>query len=283
MHRPSDYYGYTDDDSELMYLLDKPAARPVGDGWVWLKHTVRILGLGLGQWLLALALIGISGIAVALAVAVAANHFGFTAATAAQADWGVRLGLLGVVAVLLLLPLLFAAGLSSCAAAMAEEGEFPVSRLFAGFGARMGSLAALGFLWLLMLLACAMFRQLAGGLPADALCFAVFVLCNWLVLPLLMEQGIAPLRAMGMSFSGCLKNIVPLSCYVVALLAALYLFGRVVLAGMGYIDAHWGKTDVWGQALKFLLVWLTAVPFVVLIPVAGYVSYRNIWTSAPLR
>ena len=104
-----------------------------------------------------------------------------------------------------------------------------------------------------------------------------------LVLPLLMEQGIAPLRAMGMSFSGCLKNIVPLSCYVVALLAALYLFGRVVLAGMGYIDAHWGKTDVWGQVLKFLLVWLTAVPFVVLIPVAGYVSYRNIWTSAPLR
>ena len=204
MHRPSDYYSYTDDDSELMYLLDKPAARPVGDGWVWLKHTVRILGLGLGQWLLALALIGISGIAVALAVAVAANHFGFTAAAAAQADWGVRLGLLGVVAVLLLLPLL-------------------------------------------------------------------------------MEQGIAPLRAMGMSFSGCLKNIVPLSCYVVALLAALYLFGRVVLAGMGYIDAHWGKADVWGQVLKFLLVWLTAVPFVVLIPVAGYVSYRNIWTSAPLR
>ena len=192
--------------------------------------------------------------------------------------WALALGLI-IVLFINMLPLVFSAGFVSIAAGVAEEGEFVFSRLFAGFGEQFGQLVKLLLFWLLASFALGMLLGIAklGNSPWVLLPVAVmFLLCNWMVLPLIMLQGVSPLDAIWMSLVGSLKNILPQGGFVLAMLAVLLGVSFLAVDGLRLL-AQGGS---W-VSLLLLLVFYTVLCTV--FPIIGYVSYRNIWTSAPLE
>ena len=65
MRNDDNYYGYHNDyDSGMLYLMEQPALRPLGDAPVWLKHALLMLGGKLLQWVLATVLMFASIIAM---------------------------------------------------------------------------------------------------------------------------------------------------------------------------------------------------------------------------
>ena len=104
----------------------------------------------------------------------------------------------------------------------------------------------------------------------------LFLLCNWMALPLIVLQGVSPLDAIWMSLVGSLKNILPQGGFVLAILAVLLGVSFLAVDGLRLL-AQGGS---W-VSLLLLLVFYTVLCTV--FPIIGYVSYRNIWTSEPLE
>jgi len=105
----------------------------------------------------------------------------------------------------------------------------------------------------------------------------LFLLCNWMVLPLIMLQGVSPLDAIWMSLVGSLKNIVPLAGFVVVMLSLVFGVWMVAMTGF----ASFARDGFSSVFLLLMLIFYTAL-FTVF-PIISYVSYRNIWTSALLK
>jgi uncharacterized membrane protein len=175
----------------------------------------------------------------------------------------------------------FAAGVMLGCRAQREGGEIEVGHLFAGFKDKFGVLAAVGAIYLVALLVIALsvglvtgvglFALLGGGDPnaADAagalmtLLLAVLIMFA-LMLPVMMAIWFAPalvvldgrgaVEAMKESFSGCLKNIVPMLLYSVVLLVAMVVAS--IPLGLG---------------------WLVLGP---VLAASVYVSYRDIYFAS---
>ena len=98
-----------------------------------------------------------------------------------------------------------------------------------------------------------------------------------MALPLIVLQGVSPLDAIWMSLIGSLKNIVPLAGFVVAMLSVVFGIWKVAVTEF----ASFTQYDVNIPLVLFGLVFYPAL-FAVF-PIISYVSYRNIWTSAPLE
>ena len=279
MRNDDNYYGYHNDyDSGMLYLMEQPALRPISDTLVLLKHALLMLGGKLLQWILAMVLMLASIMAIGFVLTLGLEALGIAEAFRQREMWALALGLI-IVLFINMLPLVFSAGFVSIAAGVAEEGEFVFSRLFAGFGEQFGQLVKLLLFWLLASFALGMLLGIAklGNSPWVLLPVAVmFLLCNWMVLPLIMLQGVSPLDAIWMSLVGSLKNILPLGGVVLARLAVVG--GGSVVGGVGLRLLAQGGSWV---SLLLLLVFYTVLCTV--FPIIGYVSYRNIWTSAPLE
>ena len=225
MRNDDNYYGYNNDyDSGMLYLMEQPALRPISDTLVLLKHALLMLGGKLLQWILAMVLMLASIMAIGFVLTLGLEALGIAEAFRQREMWALALGLI-IVLFINMLPLVFSAGFVSIAAGVAEEGEFVFSRLFAGFGEQFGQLVKLLLFWLLASFALSMLLGIAklGNSPWVLLPVAVmFLLCNWMVLPLIMLQGVSPLDAIWMSLVGSLKNIVPLAGFVVVMLSLVF-------------------------------------------------------------
>lgn len=278
MRNDNNYYGYNDYNSSVLYLLEQPASRPVGDAIVWLKHLLVLLGGKLLQWILTAALMCISTAVICGGLLFVLHLLGFEEALKQKEAWTWAATILFILFVNML-PLFFMAGFVSIVAGVAEEGEFTFGRLFAGFGDPMLQLIKLFLFWLLVSFALGLLAGIAGikGGWLVLLVVLLFLLCNWMVLPLIVLQGVSPLDAIWMSLVGSLKNIVPQGGFVLAMLAMVLGSSFWAVNGLRLLMQH-------GNNWLFLL--LLAVFYTVLcavFPIISYVSYRNIWTGAPLE
>ena len=271
------YYGYNDYGSDTLYLLEQPASRPVGDAVVWLKHLLVLLGGKLPQWVLTTVLMFISIMVMVIGLGLVLDALGFEAALKQKEAWVFVVMIVGVLFINML-PLFFMAGFVSIVAGVAEEGKFAFGRLFAGFGDPMLQLIKLFLFWFLVSFALGLLAGIAGikgGWPV-LLVVLLFLLCNWMALPLIVLQGVSPLDAIWMSLVGSLKNILPQGGFVLAMLAVLLGVSFLAVDGLRLL-AQGGS---W-VSLLLLLVFYTVLCTV--FPIIGYMSYRNIWTSAPLE
>ena len=280
MRNDDNYYGYHNDyDSGMLYLMEQPALRPISDTLVLLKHALVMLGGKLLQWILAMVLMLASIMAIGFVLTLGLEALGVAEAFHQREMWALALGLI-IVLFINMLPLVFSAGFVSIAAGVAEEGEFVFSRLFAGFGEPFGQLVKLLLFWLLASFALGMLLGIAkpGSSPWVFLPMVLlFLLCNWMVLPLIMLQGVSPLDAIWMSLVGSLKNIVPLAGFVVVMLSLVFGVWMVAMTGF----ASFARDGFSSVFLLLMLIFYTAL-FTVF-PIISYVSYRNIWTSALLK
>lgn len=189
--------------------------------------------------------------------------------------------LLGSLAVNLLTPVL-TAGFMLGAHEQRQGGSFELRHLFAGFSRNPGSLILVGVLYLVgmigvfmvvgMTVGGAVFAMAGGmqGGASDAEVAAMllqgpmllaFLIAMALMFPLMMAywfapalvalEDVKPLRAMGLSFRACLKNVLPFLIY--SLIALVLMIVAMIPIGLGLL---------------------------VLVPVmlaAMYVSYRDIF------
>jgi hypothetical protein len=280
MRNDDNYYGYHNDyDSGMLYLMEQPALRPLGDAPVWLKHALLMLGGKLLQWVLATVLMFASIIAMGSVLLFALRALGINQAVQQKEMWAWAVVLI-VVWFINMLPMVFSAGFVAIAAGVAEDGEFAFRRLFAGFGEQFGQLVKLALFWMLAAFALGMLLGIAkpGSSPWVFLPMVLlFLLCNWMVLPLIMLQGVSPLDAIWMSLVGSLKNIVPLAGFVVVMLSLVFGVWMVAMTGF----ASFARDGFSSVFLLLMLIFYTAL-FTVF-PIISYVSYRNIWTSALLK
>src|SRR3954471_6951403 len=228
---------------------------PAGNGWQWIKDGWALFMRAPGLW------IGITLLWAVISIAI-----------------GV-VPIIGTLAGTILGPV-FGAGLLLGCRALDEGGELKVEHLFAGFGERFTTLAALGLLYLAAILVVTLVTALAVGFklyallsagPADAetiiqlLVLAALAVLIWvgLMLPVIMAVWFAPclvvfrhlsaMQAIRASLTGCLKNFVPFLVYGLVLLLPAII-----------------------ATIPFALGWLVLAPLVV---TSLYTSYKDIYSS----
>lgn len=163
----------------------------------------------------------------------------------------------GSIATMVLGPV-FSGGIMLGCRALDEGGELEFSHLFAGFREKLGTLAAIGGLYLagmvvLMVLVAVVFGAgifaavgMGGGGQADpGTLFATMglgvlvmlalmlplVMAIWLAAPLAALSGQGAFDAMKGSFTGCLKNIVPFLLYGIVMLVLSIVASIPILLG----------------------------------------------------
>jgi uncharacterized membrane protein len=214
-----------------------PGGRGVaaGRGWDWIVSGWALFKKQPGMW------IGIVVVAMILFFVMALIPF------------------LGSLATMVLGPV-FAGGVMLGCKALDEGGELEFGHLFAGFKEKLGTLAAVGAIYLVAVIVIALvvglvtgaglFALLGGGDPSAGagagavmgLLLAVLLMLA-LLLPVFMAMWFAPslvvlqdrgaVDAMKESFAGCLKNIVPFLLYGVVLFVASIL--AAIPLGLGYL------------------------------------------------
>jgi uncharacterized membrane protein len=224
----------------------------IGAGWTWIAQGWRLFARAPVMWIVSLIILMI--IAFALMLVPFLGH--------------IALQVLGPV---------FAAGLVLACAATETEGSFELGELFGGFRTRFGSLAMLGVLFFIGQIAiavvciaivgfgsmAAIFGMLVSGdtqgaaqaLMAAGLTIALASLVGlalfvpllaaiWLAPALVVMHGVGPLKAMGASFSACLRNFLPFLWYgivmfVLSIVAAIpVMLGYLVLVPMMFTSTY---------------------------------------------
>lgn len=210
-------------------------ARPVGRGWGWIAEGWRMFTRAPGMW------IGITVVAALIMIVLAFIPF------------------LGGIAMSLLAPV-FAGGVMLGCRALDEGRELELGHLFAGFQTQLGSLVAVGAIYLglsiaimlvvMALTGASMFGMFGGGAQnpeamagmlasmglAMLIGLALFVpimMAMWFAAPLVVFNQLGAVDAMKQSFSGCLKNVVPFLLYGVVMLVLAVIAS--VPIGLGWL------------------------------------------------
>ncbi|MFB1488789.1 MULTISPECIES: BPSS1780 family membrane protein [unclassified Thiocapsa] len=219
--------------------LQAPQPRPVGHGLLWITEAWQLFKSQPGAWIGAVVLFYIILILVSI------------------------VPLIGSLAVTILTPML-SAGLVIGAHRQYREGRFAISHLFAGVSESPGPLALVGVVYLLLaigivIIAGALFAAVFASMgsrldlsmmdPNDmAMVFTnPMILLPVLVamllgIPLAMAMFFAPslvaldqvpvLKAFGLSFSGCLKNILPFLIYGLIAMVLVILGSLPLMLGL---------------------------------------------------
>ncbi|MEN8166013.1 MAG: BPSS1780 family membrane protein [Pseudomonadota bacterium] len=216
--------------------MNGPTGVPAGHGWAWLAGGWWYFKQNPVAWVLAI----LTWILLAMGVGM--------------------IPLLGGLVVNLATPIITAGFMIGCQAQ--HEGEdFTLGHLFAGFSNNPGQLLLLGVIYFgaMILLVIGMMIGLFGMLDMEAMQsqnpemvmgavmspgFIIAMLVGFLLLiPLMMAYFFAPalvalddmkaLEAMKLSFSGCLKNLLPLTVY--GLLATLLMILGSIPLGLGLL------------------------------------------------
>jgi uncharacterized membrane protein/ribosomal protein L32 len=166
--------------------------------------------------------------------------------------------LLGVIALFLIAPVIMAGFMYGCSEQDAG-GDFNVSHLFSGFSNNLGQLLLVAVFYFLLLIFAmvilvVVFFILVGGVSVmedpqalaamgEGAITTIVVLGMLLITPILMSYIFAPalvmldnlsaFEAMKYSFTGCLKNLLPLTVF--SLLAVVLLFIGALPFGLGLL------------------------------------------------
>jgi hypothetical protein len=251
----------TDVPSPAADVLIMPGrVQDAGAGWTWIAQGWRLFARAPVMWIVTLILLLI--IAFALALVPFLGHI-----------------------VLQVLTPVFVGGLMLACAAIESTGNFELGEIFGGFRTRFGALAAVGLIFFLgqvvIFVVCiaivgfgtiaGIFGMLVSGdtenaaqavlatgasivlatLVAAAL-YVPLLAAVWLAPALVVMHGVGPVRAMGASFSACLRNFLPFFVYSVVM-----LFFAIV------------------AAIPLMLGFLVWVPLTI---TSTYASYRGIFT-----
>jgi hypothetical protein len=223
-----------------------------GHGWAWLRDAWSLFRRHAGMWIV----LGIVFFLIFIAMAL--------------------VPILGTFALILLGPV-FVAGLMVGCQTVARGGDLELAHLFAGFRRNTGQLMLIGVLGFVLTVVAMIPMTLvmgigafigvastptlagfgAGMLLALLLSLALFIPINmamWFASALVMLQDQSAPRAIGQSFRGCLKNLVPFLVY------GVILFVLAMLA-----------------AIPFGLGWLVLAPVVLC---SIYTAYRDIFFTA---
>jgi uncharacterized membrane protein len=230
--------------------------RPAGQGWRWIAEGWRMFMKAPGIW--------IAIVVVMLVISFAANF----------------IPLAGPLALTLVTPV-FMAGLMLGCRALDEGRELEFRHLFAGFQAQLGSLIAVGAIYLGLIFAimlvvgvitgASILAMASGGGAHDpalvggafltvllailvgAALFVPVAMLLWFAPALVVLNGVPPVEAMKQSFTGSMRNLVPFLIYGVV----LFVFAIVA-------------------TLPFMLGWLALGP---VMAASIYTSYRDIYLS----
>ena len=227
---------------------------PAGNGWKWIVEGWALFMRAPGTW------VGVTALYLLVSFAVSVPVIGVLASP--------------------VLNVIFAAGLLIGCQALDEGGELRIEHLFAGFQERLGTLAAVGLVYLALLLAITLATGLAVGFKVyhilsggplepeavlDLVLLGALAMLVWvaLVLPVVMAVWFAPAlvvfrrlgvgEAMKASLVGSLRNFVPFLVY------GLVLLVPAVLA-----------------TIPFALGWLVLGPLVI---GSIYAAYKDIYPS----
>jgi hypothetical protein len=223
-----------------------------GRGWGWLRDGWSLFRRHAGMWIVLCIVFFLILIAIAL------------------------VPILGTFALILLSPV-FVAGLMVGCQTVARGGDLELAHLFAGFRRNTGQLMLIGVIGFVLTVVAMIPMTLvmgigafigvastptlagfgAGMLLALLLSLALFIPINmamWFASALVMLQDQSAPRAIGQSFRGCLKNLVPFLVY------GVILFVLAMLA-----------------AIPFGLGWLALAPVVLC---SIYTAYRDIFFTA---
>ena len=213
--------------------LNGPASVPAAHGWRWLKEGFGHFRMNPLAWILTLIVWVIISVVLSL------------------------VPFIGSLAITLISPVIGAGFMLGCRE-QEQGGDFRISHLFSGFSNNVGQLMLVGLLYLVgtivIVVAIALFAGgavflLGGGNPGAMgpemmSAMAIPILIAFLLfIPLLMAYWFAPalvalndvsaISAMKMSFSACLKNMLPFLVY--GLLATLLSFIAVIPFGLGML------------------------------------------------
>lgn len=229
-------------------------ARAAGRGWDWIAEGWRLFTKAPAMW------IGITVVAALIMIVLAFIPF------------------LGGLAMSLLAPVLAGGVMLGCRA-LDEDRELELGHLFAGFQTQLGSLIAVGAIYLglsiaIMLVIMAvtgasMFGMFGGGgahnpeamagmLASMGLAmliglalFVPIMMAMWFAAPLVVLNQLGAVDAMKQSFSGCLKNVVPFLLYgvvmfVLAIIASVPLgLGWLVLGPVTAASIYTSYRDIY--------------------------------------
>ena len=228
-------------------------ARPAGRGWDWIAEGWRLFTRAPGMW------IGIAVVAMLIMIVLAFIPF------------------LGGLAMSLLAPV-FAGGVMLGCRALDEGRELEFSHLFAGFQTQLGSLVAVGAIYLglsiaimlvvMLVTGASMFSAFGGGAQnpeamvgmlasmglAVLIGLALFVpimMAMWFAAPLVVLNQLGAVDAMKQSFSGCLKNVVPFLLYgvvmfILAIIASVPIgLGWLVLGPVTAASIYTSYRDIY--------------------------------------
>jgi uncharacterized membrane protein len=235
----------------------RAAAADRGVGWLF--EGFGYFTKDPGTWL---------GLMIVLIVIVIASHF---------------VPIIGSVALQILMPV-FMGGLMLGCRAQDSGGQLVIGHLFEGFSTRSGQLALVGLLYFVGLCVIVLFaiilmmvflggvgalQQLqqsdpaavVGVLASLALPFLValaltvpLLMFVWFAPPLIVFDGKDAIEAMGLSFRGCLLNVVPFLLYgivglVLAMLATIpFMLGWLILGPMVTASIYISYKEIFGGA-----------------------------------
>jgi len=258
--------------------MSGPRSVPAGDGFSWIGQGWGYFKGSPVGWILALVLWGlISGVVGMIPI-------------------------LGGIALTLLGPVVMAGFMLGCRD-QDEGGSFSVSHLFAGFSHNAGQLVLVGLLWLVMLIVAVVvlsvvmaltvgfgslgmgaedpqvMPSMAGGMVIFFIVLMVLFLISIVMTtmayifapPLVAFEDINAIEAMKLSFSGCLKNLLPLTLYGIA--GTMLALAAVIPMLLGLFDI----IPVW---LGFVLYMIFGLALFPTLTASLYGAYRDIYYTA---
>jgi len=207
-----------------------------GRGWDWLVEGFALFRRAPAMWFIIVAVLGLIWLA------------------------SLFIPLLGPLLFHLMSPLFFAGLMMGCRAL--DNGEpLELRHLFAGFGSQAAPLVTIGGVYLvgtvivmgIVLVTAggsmlptvlskgaamdietlrAALRSLAIALAIGAIAYLPLIMLIWFAPPLIAFEGVAPLAAMRLSFSACVRNTMPFLVYGLAILGAWIVLSLPAAAGL---------------------------------------------------
>ena len=217
-------------------LLSTPNSRAIGDGWRWIADGFSLFKMAPGTW------IGAGILCLILFFVMA------------------FIPIIGGIAAMLLMPVFLAGFMLGCESLNNGDG-MEIGVIFAGFKQNTGQLVLVGviyfilyiiaFIPLLLIAGSSFFAMMTASADPEAIqdvtfgaSFFIGILISMaLYVPVVMTYWFAPalvslnnmsaVEAMKMSFSGCLKNIMPFLWY--GIIAIILYFLSIIPLGLGLL------------------------------------------------
>ena len=218
--------------AEAGIFVERGRAVAAGHGWTWIAAAFGLFRKRPGAWIVITIILGVILILLNLLPVV---------------GWAVNT---------LLMPV-YLGGLMLGCRALADDGDFRIGHLFAGFSHRTGRLIAIGALslvgWIIIMIPLVVimgesfFALMAGDPsalaavgPAAAIGFLVMLglsvplyMALWFSPCLVVFHDAQPIQAVRQSFRACLKNIVPFLIYGV--IAMVFAVAAAIPLGLGLL------------------------------------------------